>query len=232
MKTFSVCCLVVSGLFLSAFRNSSACEYAGSNLSFVKTQTLKALETEDINMSRFFAYKALNAIEKSKEQLNSCGCKYASTLIGIGLEDLKIATKVQSLSATKLVLQRVVENVEGSIEAIYEHDLHEEHYSSDSLVLNTKDSSEPALLPSKTKGITSKALQQKIDLSLEKFENSLDEVITTADCKKAHEFAKRIERNCEQQLLKPELSEGKKYYYLKTRKITAAALTKLGECPN
>jgi hypothetical protein len=52
------------------------------------------------------------------------------------------------------------------------------------------------------------------------------------DCKEAKAFTQNVYRICEQQLMKPNLSEGKKYYNLKTKEIAANALKKLGNCKN
>ncbi len=228
MKTFchALCILVCFSLI--SFKTSPACEYAGSNLGFIKTQTLKAIGTDDINLLRFFAYKALNAIENSKAQLESCGCKYAIGDINKGLEALKMATRVTSLNASKLLLQQALENMEESLISISGHDLHENHYTGDVLAMNTKDSETGKIWKEK---LDNKALFQKIDQSLLKFQNSLDNVVRSVDCQEAHAFTNRIYRNCEKELLKPDLTEGKKYYNLRTKQIAGEALQKLGDCP-
>ena len=75
-----------------------------------------------------------------------------------------------------------------------------------------------------------KALQSKIDQSLVKFQNSLEKVVTSVPCGEAHDFADRIYKNCENQLLNPNLSEGKTYYNFRVKQIVAKALEELGNC--
>ena len=74
MKYYYPIHIVVLVFLFSSFKVDKACEYAGSNINYVKTQTEKAIAVDDINQARYFAYKALNAIEKSKNQLKECGC--------------------------------------------------------------------------------------------------------------------------------------------------------------
>ena len=73
-------------------------------------------------------------------------------------------------------------------------------------------------------------LQEKIDISLETYRESLLKVVLTVDCKEARAFAERIYKHCEKELLKPNQTEGKKYYNLRTQQITAQALEELGNC--
>lgn len=231
MKTryFTLCMLCIYTLSSFTF-NSKACDYAGSNIGYVKSQTQRAIEAEDINSARFFAYKALNAIEKSKKQFEACGCDYAVKSIYEGLDNLKKATRISSLNGTKILLRRALENALGSLEALEEHDeLHNGPYASDVLALNTKASEEAKLIMKQPVG---PALQKRIDMSLLNYEKSLNTVVLTVECKEAYAFAIKIYKNCEEQLLKADLTEAKKYYNLRTKEITAEALAKLQACSN
>ena len=210
------------------FASDKACDYAGSNIGFVKAQTEKAIAAEDLNQSRYHAYKALNAIEKSKTQLEECGCKYAYKSIQESLDNLKKATRVSSLTGTRILLNRSLDNTLGSLEALEQHELHESPYASDVLAMNTKASEENKLRSIQPQG---PALEKKIDQFLEDYRLSLDHMIKSVDCKEAYNYARKVYEHCEQQLLSGKLTEAKKYYNLKTQEITAEALKELGTCP-
>jgi hypothetical protein len=228
MKVFNAILILLVLFSMSSFDMSKACEYAGSNIGYIRSQTERALEASDINTSRFFTYKALNAIEKSKEQIEACGCDYAKESIYEGLDNLKKATRVSSLNGAKILLTRALDNSSGSLEAIKEHEEHKGSlYANDKLVMNTK------MVEKENLGMlmpVGKELERKIDLSLINYQNSLDEVVNSVECKEAYEFANRIYAHCEEELLKPKLSEAKKYYNLRTKEITAIALAKLKDC--
>ncbi len=217
--------IISSGLL---FGSSTACDYAGSNLGFVKSQTEMAIAAEDLNKSRYHAYKALNAIEKSRLQLEECGCEYAYKSILESLDNLKKATRVSSLMGTRILLNRSLDNTLGSLDALEQHELHESPYASDVLAMNTKSSEENKLRSIQPQG---PALEKKIDAFLEDYRQSLDHMIKSVDCKEAYAYARKVYEHCEQQLLSGKLTEAKKYYNLKTQEITAEALEELGTCP-
>ncbi len=228
MKTryFVFCCLLFT--LFSSFEISEECEYAGSNMGYVKTQTQKAIVATNVNKSHFLAYKALNALEKSKKQVEECGCIDAFDFMKDALENLKMATRATSLDATRILLNRSLENTLASLQAIEGHDEHGGPYGTDVLALNTIDAKE---VSKPIDIIDDDDLKQKIDISLISYEASLQTVIETVDCKKALAFATRIYDHCEAQLLKENLPEGKKYYNLRTKEITKKALETLGDCP-
>ncbi len=222
--SFCMLCLFV----LTSYSDNKACAYAGSNINYIKTQTQKALAAEDLNTSRYFAYKALNAIEKSRKQFEACNCDYANKSIYESLDYLKKATRVSSLNGSKILLKRALENAIGSLEALEKHDeLHGSRYQSDVLAMNTKSAEREK---EAMKGPDGPELRKQIDQSLLRYKNSLAEVVKTVDCKDAYAFAYRIYRHCEEELLKPDLSEGKKYYNLRTKQITEDALEELKKC--
>jgi hypothetical protein len=204
------------------------CEYAGSNIGFAKSQTEAAIAKDDINKARFYAYKALNAIEKSKKQLAICGCEYAEIDLEEGLKNLKMATKATSLSATRIFLERSLKHTLSGIDALESHELHQSKYGNNVLALNTSTPRKNRTILLNEQGITS--LNEKIDISLKKYKASLQKIVETVDCKEARAFAKNIFDNCEKQLLKSDLSEGKKYYNLRTKEITADALLRIPNC--
>lgn len=227
MKYYYAIHIVVLVFLFSSFKIDKACEYAGSNINFVKTQTEKAIAVDDINQARYFAYKALNAVEKSKNHLNECGCEYAAESIAEGLSNLKLAIKATSLNSTRILLNKALENTLGGLESLEEHELHDSKYGSDLLAMNTIVAKKEK---SSMKKLGKKEFERKIDMSLEKYRESLNKIVISVDCKEARAFAENIYSHCEQQLLLPNLTEGKKYYNLKTKDITAAALQKLNDC--
>ena len=217
--------LLVFGLF-SAFKPSQACDYADSNMGYVKMEIEKAISMKDLQLVRFHTYKALNAIAKSKKQLDDCGCEYAATTIAEGTEHLKQATKATSLASSAILLKKALNETIESLYALKDHSQHNSTYGNE-LVMNTSNSKKKttsAVLYRKEQ------LQKKIDSSLVAYRRSIAKVVKTINCEEARKFANRIYDQCELQLLKPNLSEGKKYYNLKTKEITAEALEKLGDC--
>ncbi|WP_276167669.1 hypothetical protein [Zobellia alginiliquefaciens] len=212
----------------SSFGAVQDCDYANSNIGYVKNQTKKALSMKDLQMARFYTFKALNALEKSRLKIEDCGCEYALDSALENIEYLKNATKATSIAGTRILLNKALQYSKESLEAITNHDEHGSIYGSNNLVMNVASPE-----PEHTMAFLDNAkIQEKIDTSLLKYKNSLDKVINTVDCVEAKAFAQNIYENCEQELLKPHLSESKKYYNLKTKQITAKALERLKNCQN
>ena len=228
MRTAFFLILLGSAMLLLSFTPNKACEYMGSNIGFIQKQTQKALESDDINISRYYAYRALNAIEKSKKQFMACGCEQAEKNIEESSEHLKRATRVTSLASTRIILNKALQSTQNSLEALEEHEeLHDSRYGSDQLSMNTKAA---YLEQQKGRMPVGEALQKKIDQALIDYQNSLEKVVNSTPCKEAYKLAMTNYERCEEQLLRPDLSEAKKYYNLRTKQITEAALNKLQNC--
>ncbi len=228
MKLFNLLRYTLIFCLFSSFKPTQACDYAGSNITYVKTETEKALGMEDLQLMRFHIYKALDAITKSKVQLEDCACQEASERILVVSELLKNATKTSSLAGTRILLEKAFQNAEEGIEALYQHENHDSPYGTDQLTVNTTtETGQNLSLPP-----DEKIIKQKIDSSLTQYSASLQKIVNTVNCKEARAFATRIYEHCEQQLLRPTLSEEKKYYNLRTKEITGAALEQLEECVN
>jgi len=226
MSSLRIFGLAMVLFIFSAFKPTSACEYAGSNINFVKTQTEKALDKDELKLIRYYSYKALNAIEKSKKQMNACKCEFAS----IGMEEsaylLKRAVKLNDVRNVKDLLKRALTNTVSSIDALKIHDVeHTRKKTNKLLALNDANEEEEEKASLQVEKPLS--YQEKIDSSLDKYRISLDKVVRTVNCAEARAFAERIFKNAEQELLKEGLSEPKKYLNLRTQEITAEALVKL-----
>ena len=224
--TYIFCTLAI--LVLSSFRTNLECEYANSNMGFAKSQISAALLTDDINQARFYAYKAVNALEKSKNQLKVCGCTFAKESMNENLDTLVLATKSTTLEGTRTYLDKSIELINNTMFVLDSHDSHNSTYANDVLSMNTNTASKTVI---NTKNSKSLSLNDKIDLSLAKYKVSLEKVVATINCKDAKAFAQRIFDECENELLKPNLTEGSKYYNLRTKEITQNALNKIGDCP-
>lgn len=210
---------------LSSFNGNTECQYAGSNIDFVKSQTEKALSESDMNILRYHAYKAINAIQKTEEKLSNCGCKYAMEDLEKSLSNLKLATKQENLEVARDLLSMSLESTSHSITSLGEHQFHESNDDADS-----EENAVTKVNGGKRKFENVPIIYKRIDESLLQYQKSLKIVVETVECKEAHDFMKNIVDQCDKELLKKTLTEGKKYYYHRTKEITAKALNQLKGC--
>lgn len=229
MKKSYLAFLLCYTFLLYSYKNYNACEFAGTNISYVLNQTQKAIEAKKIDLSKFFAYKAINGIEKSKEQIEACGCDSSKELIYEGMNNLKKATKADSYTISKGFLTKALENISEGLKEIETHKFHTDQ-SPDNLLLamNSKNMEMEKIIP--LTFVAEDPIQRKIDAILQEYEKSLHEVVTTVDCKEAKAMASKIFENCEKELLREDLTETKRYYNFRAKEITKKALDQLSEC--
>ena len=227
MKTLYGMLYAIAILLLSSFAPSEACNYAGSNMNYVKARTEEALSMNDMNRARFYTYKAIKVIQTSTNRFDDCGCKDAEVNIEESLINLKAATKSTSLNGTRILLQDALQQIVDALDAFEQHKMHDTAFSTKEFAMNTEVEMEntlPTIIPKENE------LYRQIDISLLSYTDSINKVVDSVNCIDARAFANNIFIHCEQQLLKSNLSEGKKYYNLRTKDITEKALSRLGDC--
>ncbi|MBM1106363.1 hypothetical protein JQC67_09465 [Aurantibacter crassamenti] len=228
MKTHYIVFYSLLITLFSSFEIREECQYAESNMGFIQTQTRKAITATTVNQSHYIAYKALKEMQKTENLVEDCGCTDAFDFIKSATENLKMATRATTLEETRKLLNISLENTIAGAKAIAEYIEINGSYGTDVLAMNTVESNNTINKP--TGAISYERLKEKIDISLISYEASLQTVVETIECKEAYAFAKRIYDHCETELLKDNLSEGKKYYNLRTKAITKEALDLIGEC--
>nr|WP_299384496.1 hypothetical protein [Allomuricauda sp.] len=220
---------VISLLILSSFISRDACEYAYSNLDYIKDKTEAAIMADDFEQSKYFAYKALNSIEKTRANFIECGCDGAIESLEAALFYLKDATKADSIAVSKSLLYTALENMEisGKVLKIFEEES-TSAYGNDILFLNTKEALKQqggVVLHS-----ADDPVKKQVHNCLLGFESSLGKVVTDVECKEAYSFISKIHEEASETLLNTELSEHKKQYHHRVKTITMGALKQLGEC--
>ncbi|SNZ00217.1 hypothetical protein [Flagellimonas pacifica] len=226
---FIVFVLGILGLLLMAsFTTRNACEYANSNLEYIKSQTQAAIIADDFEMSKYYAYKALNGIEKTKFNFIDCGCEGTIESLEKTLSYLKKATKAASFEVSKKSLHNALESTEIGIKVLktFEEEF-SSTYDNNVLVLNTKNAIYDHGAMLLTHG---KLSEEQVHSCLLGFENSLDKVIREVDCKSALKYITRIHEEARLTLLNTGLSEPKKQYHQRVKTITHDALLRIGEC--
>ncbi len=234
MKTKKIILLIVLvlgllGLFIMAsFKTPNACEYANSNLEYIKDQTETAISAPELPIAKYHAYKAISGIEKTRSNFEACGCKEAITSLDNVMSNLKEATKADSDSRSKKALQKALKNTLIGIKELEAFGLAAgEAYGDNMLVLNTRavlDAQGGVLLPE------GKLLEQKVHNGLKNFETSIDKVVRELECKEARKFIKKTYDNAHIQLLNTNLTKPKKIYHQRVKTITKNALARLKDC--
>ncbi len=220
---------VVSLWLMSSFSHKNACDYAISNIEYIQEQIEAALRTDDFEKSKYFAYKALNSIEKTQPNFSDCGCDGTIACLKDTAVMLKNATKASTFENSKEFLSKAFDNTQMGLKILKVFDQDSASIqSSDILQMNTREAFEKQdefLLPHQ-QGIP----MGKLHKCLLGFESSLEKVVTDVECREAHKFISNIHQEASETLLNTELSEAKKQYHQRVRIITKNALTELDDC--
>ena len=219
---------MAGSFLLLAATPEEACVNAESMIRYVEEQTEQALEEKQLDQIRYHTYKALNAIERTRIQLQTCGCDYARKNLLESLEKLKLASRVTTLEGTRIPLIRAMDYIKAGKEALKQHeDMHERPFGQQLMVT---ESGMPSQTQAKRLIEEEKALEAKIEEALVNYRQSLDEVVEGVPCDEALVFVQRVYAHCEKQLQNEDLTPARKYYNLRTKEITENALARLGEC--
>lgn len=235
MKSRKIILLIVFaigllGLWLMASFTTpaNACQYASTNLEYIKSKIQEAVVADNLNMAKYHAYKALNGIEKTKGNFLDCGCEGAIESLEITLSHLKTATKTSVLPKSKAALHQALESTIIGINVLQEFGQQtSSDYGSNVLVLNTKEVLGFQNGMMLTHGST---VKKQVHSCLLRFESSLDKVVSDVNCEEAHRFITNIYEESRLTLLNTNLSQHKKEYHQRVKTLAKDALEKLGDC--
>ena len=216
-------------LLLLSFTGIHACQMANSDVTSIKEHTQKALETQSLEMAKYHGFKALSSLEKTKTNLNDCGCEPALQTAKDTEFNLKKAVRSKSLDASKSYLKLALQNTLVTLDALknFQQD-YSSTYGDDILVMNTKE------VLNQQGGIMlspAKEMQEKMDQSLTEFESSLEAVVQHVDCEDAFNFINKIINKSNRNLEKNTLTKAQRQYHTRVKTISLDALKNLEGCP-
>lgn len=228
MKLLQLLLGLGGSLILMSASSEKACMNTEAMIGFVKEQTEQALEEKDLSLIRYHAFKALNTIERSKAQLEACGCDYARKNLMESLENLKLSTRVTTLEGTRIPLSRAMDYIRAAREALQQHEsTHDRPFGQELLAV---DNSVPTETQARRVLEEEKALEMKIEEALKNYERSLNDVVEGVPCEEALVFVRRIYAHSQTQLERGDQTPAKKFYNLRTKEITEKAMDRLRDC--
>jgi len=212
--------IIATNLSFAVNNGKLVCEQVNSSLGFAKKYTTKASESKKIHLLKFNTFKAIGTLQKLNDQLKSCGCDIATNKVKNGLTYLKSATKTESLDIAKELLSNAQKEINSGIESVVEFNSEKNRVAKEPIELDAKPD----------ENIMENLSYPKIDAQLNKFRNSMLNLVQSSDCKKTKAYANSIYEDCVKNLIKPNLPKIKIYYFIKTKKIALETIESLGDC--
>ncbi|WP_299162035.1 hypothetical protein [uncultured Eudoraea sp.] len=155
---------LLSFVFMTATLFASAkCDNTYSSASYALNHTKKSISSKNFDHQKYYAYKALEALEKVKNQIEVCGCDKAMDPILDGIENLEKASDPKDFEMGRYYTKKAFSDIQTLISQldIYTQGI-EQTFDSSNFSIDQDSSEEKALL-SELAAIKS----QKIKLAVE-----------------------------------------------------------------
>ena len=210
---------IILFLSMSSFTTFNACEFANESSFRIQEETQLALNSDDFNLLKYHAYKALTGIEKSKKPFKNCGCDAATNSINRTKENLKNATKSLTIKDAKTFTKIALENTYLGINALENFKKNDKKttYNTDFLTLNT----------TKHTDILNNPLSKKIEERVLKFKKSLDKMIAVNEHEVARNYLQETYELSANKSANINTSPGKRHYHKRIKEVTKEALDSL-----
>ncbi|WP_185782822.1 hypothetical protein [Croceivirga lutea] len=235
MKTYKkivfFICLILAliGFYMMAsFKTYNACEFATNNIELIRNQVHSALNSNDLEMIKFYSQKALTTLPKTKTLFTDCGCLVANKHLDLTASNLTYASESNLIPKSKEYLQIAYSNTILSIQLLKDFEKESESFYGDNVLeMNTQKAY-------KTKGEVvkpeGKLRQERINETIETYKASLNDVVNNVECEEAFSFISRVVNISKERLKDESLSETRRDYHKRIYEISLKALISLEGC--
>lgn len=103
---------------LSSFFVSAECDNTYSSASYALNHTKKSMSAKNFDHQKYYAYKALEALEKAKKLIESCGCNKAIDPILNGIDNLEKAADPKDFDMGRYYTKKAFGDIKDLIEEL------------------------------------------------------------------------------------------------------------------
>lgn len=171
---------LLSFVFMTATLIASAkCDNTYSSASYALNHTKKSISSKNFDHQKYYAYKALEALEKVKNQIVVCGCNNAMDPILDGIENLEKAADPKDFEMGRYYTKKAFGDIQNLISQL---DMYtqgtEQTINSPNVSIDQNSSEEEALLFELTAIKSQKAKLAKEQARLLERQKAIEEQIT------------------------------------------------------
>ncbi|KPM30752.1 Hypothetical protein I595_3249 [Croceitalea dokdonensis DOKDO 023] len=236
-KRFCVSTLLFAGstlFLLFSFSLNDPCAFANQHTEFIKSQTKRALKAPSLELSKFYAYKALKGIFKTADNFESCGCNDAYVTIKKAELSLRQATQANDHQTSLQLLQSSLQLTEKSLDKLHAFRNTKSLYTDDVLTMNTIEgdtmkATEHLSLPKQEVDIPQE-FQQKVDEKITNFKTSITDLRTSLTCEEVKDFLTNVQEFTKLKLADDAITPVRKLYHVKMLEATYEELAGLHTC--
>ena len=129
---------------------SAKCDNTYTSASYALNHAKKSISAKNFDHQKYYAYKALEALEKAKQLIETCGCDKAVDPMLDGLENLEKASDPKDFEMGRYYTKKAFGDIQDLINQL-------DIYTQDDL--NTFDNSD---VPMETENVEKKLLQKEL----------------------------------------------------------------------
>ncbi len=214
----------------SIFANcTNAYASAGYTLSHAK----KSMEANNFEHQQYYAERALSALEKTRDENETCGCPGAIDPILDGIENLNASLSQEKWDDARYYTKKAIEDAQKvlySLDMCAQGEETPKQDNPEGLVPETEDSS-VTLESKEAEAWTAKLLlRQNAEDELILLEKSIRNMASLFECQRALQIVREQKVKSDEELRKEELSTLKSYYMSQAVALHNKALFALLEC--
>lgn len=232
--------LVILSLFIQ-ISVSANCDDAYGSASYGLSHTKKSLNANNFDHQQYSASRALEAFEKAKELIITCGCKSSMTAVLDGINNLESSLEASDWDMGRYYAKRALGNAQdllGFLDMCSSNN--PEQTSEDSYEDEGIDEDEAAVSEDDTMSILvdseSDEMEMKIDfqrlaeINISELEKAIHELAILFECDKALNIINGRKDRTEEDLKMESFAATKAHYVSQTVSIHNKALFALLEC--
>ena len=216
---------------------SANCADAYASASYSLSHTKKSLNANNFDHQQYSASRALEAFEKSKELVTTCGCESSMNAIIDGIENLESSLEASDWDMGRYYAKRALANAQdllGFLDMCSSNNpeqVTEEPYDEEDEAVTAEDDTINILVESDTDEMEMKIdFQRLAEINISELERAINELALLFDCDKASKIINSRKDRTEEDLKMESFTETKAHYVSQTVSIHNKALFALLEC--
>ncbi|NER11117.1 hypothetical protein SAMN06265375_104104 [Muriicola jejuensis] len=223
--------LAMTLCYAAGFANcTNAYASAGYSLSHAK----KSMEANNFEHQQYYAERALSALEKARDENETCGCPKAGDPILNGIENLKTALSQDKWDNGRYFTKRALEDVEKVLYNLDMCALDEEPQQSaapqESLTLSGSGPSMDDESPNSEEWDTKLSIRQTAEDELANIQKSIEKLAAVFECERARQIVMDRKTKTDEDLQAESVYSIRSFYMSQVVALHNKALFALLEC--
>lgn len=220
-------------LFLSSSFAFANCTNAYASAGYTLSHAKKSMESNNFEHQQYYAERALSALEKTRDENETCGCPGAIDPILDGIENLNTSLSQEKWDDARYYTKKAIEDAQ---KVLYSLDMcamgqdAQQEDSPEEMINEAEDTSATIDTKAAEEWNAKLLLRQNAADELVLLEKSIRNMASLFECQRAMQIVREQKVKSDEELRKEDLSALKSYYMSQAVALHNKALFALLEC--